>query len=362
VCTPSLLSYALLLQSIAQNTQLFHHLINEWSFAPGPTRELRVPAGARAAAGLPPGTPLPATVTLETCWLTMSVDFQFRSGLYAHAANMFMDEVVNKMVGAFEARCADTWRRGGETAYVASLLAAAAAAGQLRPPAAAEEVVVLAAAGGRAPTRLPPGPSVPLAAAPQPPAPAPIQQLHANAAAAAGSSTALGHGPSVSHTTGERLRAPSTAVKLPPLPAAVSSHSAASGSSSASAARALMGAPESKAGTASSAPHPQQLHQRPHISSHTTAPRVHATPTPSVAASSNVTSAAGAKRVGAPAATSTTKAPAWPILPSAKLLPAPRSWSPAQAAAADAARRAAQGPQPAAPGTADPPFISQTVW
>lgn len=44
-----------------------------------------------------PGVALPSAsapvLTMDTCWLTMSVDFQFRGALYAHAANMFFDEV-----------------------------------------------------------------------------------------------------------------------------------------------------------------------------------------------------------------------------------------------------------------------------
>lgn len=67
----------------ARDTQLFSHLTNEWHFSPGPT-------------------------TAST-WLTFSVDFQFRSVLYSQAASVFFDEVVAKMVGAFEKRCAAVW-------------------------------------------------------------------------------------------------------------------------------------------------------------------------------------------------------------------------------------------------------------
>lgn len=69
--------------SIAKNTQLFHHLENEWGFQQGPD------AGST--------------------WLSFKVDFQFRSLLYAQASNLFFDEVVNKMVAAFDQRCRDTW-------------------------------------------------------------------------------------------------------------------------------------------------------------------------------------------------------------------------------------------------------------
>jgi hypothetical protein len=47
-----------------------------------------------AAPGGPPRT-----------WLGFGVDFSFRSPLYARAAQLFLDEVVLRMVGAFDARC-----------------------------------------------------------------------------------------------------------------------------------------------------------------------------------------------------------------------------------------------------------------
>lgn len=67
----------------ARDTQLFHYLTNEWTFAPGPNP--------------------------QSTWIAFSVDFQFRSILYAQASHLFFDEVVNKMVVAFERRCGATW-------------------------------------------------------------------------------------------------------------------------------------------------------------------------------------------------------------------------------------------------------------
>lgn len=72
-------------QALAKNTQLFHYLRNEWTFDPGPT-----PAAS--------------------CWISFKVDFAFRSALYARAASLFMDEVVVKMVAAFDTRCRDTYQ------------------------------------------------------------------------------------------------------------------------------------------------------------------------------------------------------------------------------------------------------------
>lgn len=73
----------------ASDTQLFRKLRNEWSFAPG-----TAPA---------------------SCWLSFKVDFEFRSVLYAHVSGLFMDEVVTRMVAAFERRCDALWQQMSET-------------------------------------------------------------------------------------------------------------------------------------------------------------------------------------------------------------------------------------------------------
>ena len=70
----------------ARDTQLFRRLRNEWTFADAD-------GGQRTA-------------------LTFSVDFAFHSRLYAATASLFFDEVVLRMVSAFEARCAETWKGG----------------------------------------------------------------------------------------------------------------------------------------------------------------------------------------------------------------------------------------------------------
>ena len=66
----------------AMDTRLFARLENEWTFAPGPS------SGGGGA----------------STWLGFAVDFEFRSMLYARASNLFFDEVVHKMVAAFEER------------------------------------------------------------------------------------------------------------------------------------------------------------------------------------------------------------------------------------------------------------------
>ena len=66
-------------QATALPTQLFYSLVNDWSFQPGPT---------------------PAST-----WIAFQVDFAFRSAMYSHVASIFLDEVIRRMVGAFERRC-----------------------------------------------------------------------------------------------------------------------------------------------------------------------------------------------------------------------------------------------------------------
>lgn len=61
------------------NSTLFEHLNSTWQFTQGPT------AGS--------------------CWLAFSVDFEFRSPLYRQVATIFFEEVVQRMMGAFQERC-----------------------------------------------------------------------------------------------------------------------------------------------------------------------------------------------------------------------------------------------------------------
>lgn len=66
--------------STVRDSALFRHLKSTWRIAPGPT----------------PGT----------TWLSVHVDFAFRSELYSHISQLFRDEVVRRMITAFESRCA----------------------------------------------------------------------------------------------------------------------------------------------------------------------------------------------------------------------------------------------------------------
>ena len=61
------------------DSTLFSHLNNSWQFQPGPTP--------------------------QSVWLTFEVDFAFKSPIYRHVASIFFEEVVQRMMAAFEGRC-----------------------------------------------------------------------------------------------------------------------------------------------------------------------------------------------------------------------------------------------------------------
>jgi ribosome-associated toxin RatA of RatAB toxin-antitoxin module len=65
------------------DTGLFSHLKNRWHFEPGQHP--------------------------DTTWVTFEVDFAFKSPLYSHIASLFLEEVVRRMVGAFEGRCRELY-------------------------------------------------------------------------------------------------------------------------------------------------------------------------------------------------------------------------------------------------------------
>eukprot|EP00271_Cylindrocystis_brebissonii_P014761 TRINITY_DN36287_c0_g1_i1.p1 TRINITY_DN36287_c0_g1~~TRINITY_DN36287_c0_g1_i1.p1 ORF type:complete len:412 (-),score=48.23 TRINITY_DN36287_c0_g1_i1:680-1915(-) len=68
-----------LVKTTVSQSLLFDYLDNTWEFRPGPD---------------------PHSTALH-----FGVAFQFRSALYRGVANMFFDEVVSRLVGAFEGRC-----------------------------------------------------------------------------------------------------------------------------------------------------------------------------------------------------------------------------------------------------------------
>lgn len=86
--------------SRVDDSTLFSHLTNKWEFRLGPTP--------------------------HTTWLTFEVDFAFKSPLYRQVASIFFEEVVQRMMGAFEGRCAQVYgpsslhRRPGPAQHVAA--------------------------------------------------------------------------------------------------------------------------------------------------------------------------------------------------------------------------------------------------
>lgn len=66
--------------AVSKETKLFEYLRTEWKFSP-------------------------SSNNANFTWVTFQVDFQFKSSLYNEVSNLFLKEVINKMVHAFEDRC-----------------------------------------------------------------------------------------------------------------------------------------------------------------------------------------------------------------------------------------------------------------
>ena len=75
-------------RAVVPRNALFEFLVNEWTFEAVP----RSPGAA---------------------WVGFGVRFAFRNPLYQRVTDLFFDEVVRKMVAAFERRAADVARRDG---------------------------------------------------------------------------------------------------------------------------------------------------------------------------------------------------------------------------------------------------------
>ncbi len=61
------------------DSTLFSHLDSSWKLSPGPSA--------------------------QSVWVDFTVDFEFKSALYRNVASLFFEEVVKKMMNAFESRC-----------------------------------------------------------------------------------------------------------------------------------------------------------------------------------------------------------------------------------------------------------------
>ncbi|GBG59832.1 hypothetical protein CBR_g66636 [Chara braunii] len=72
-----------LVKTVVSQSNLFVYLDNVWEFRPGPTP--------------------------SSCLVNFSVDFQFRSPLHRTVANLFFEEVAEKLVSSFEDRCREVY-------------------------------------------------------------------------------------------------------------------------------------------------------------------------------------------------------------------------------------------------------------
>ena len=69
--------------SEAADSAVFNHLVFKWEFAPGPTQ--------------------------KTVWTSFAVDYDFKNALYTQTSTLFFDQVVSKMISAFEGRCRELY-------------------------------------------------------------------------------------------------------------------------------------------------------------------------------------------------------------------------------------------------------------
>lgn len=73
-----------LVHSEAADSAVFDHLVTRWELKPGPNK--------------------------TTSWVTFTIDFSFKNVIYAQTASLFFDQVVSKMISAFDKRCEQIFR------------------------------------------------------------------------------------------------------------------------------------------------------------------------------------------------------------------------------------------------------------
>eukprot|EP01138_Halocafeteria_seosinensis_P000036 gb/GECG01000036.1/.p1 GENE.gb/GECG01000036.1/~~gb/GECG01000036.1/.p1 ORF type:complete len:221 (+),score=15.62 gb/GECG01000036.1/:1-663(+) len=98
--------------ALAKNTQIFHFLQNEWYLQPVVSEQTAHALQKEGRLQKPEDLAL-----CESCWVSLRVEFAFRSSLYAQASSMFLDQVVRRMAEAFAKRCHHRYKRAlGRTA------------------------------------------------------------------------------------------------------------------------------------------------------------------------------------------------------------------------------------------------------
>lgn len=73
-----------LVLSEAADSTVFNHLVTRWELQPGPNA--------------------------STSWVTFTIDFSFKNVIYAQTSSLFFDQVVSKMISAFDGRCEQIYR------------------------------------------------------------------------------------------------------------------------------------------------------------------------------------------------------------------------------------------------------------
>jgi ribosome-associated toxin RatA of RatAB toxin-antitoxin module len=86
--------------AVSTQTNLFEYLRTEWKFTPASDP--------------------------STTWVTFQVEFKFRSAMYNELSRLFLQEVIAKMVNAFEQRCKTVRLEQKESTIVDSKYTAAA--------------------------------------------------------------------------------------------------------------------------------------------------------------------------------------------------------------------------------------------
>lgn len=74
------LKYPSSIVAVSKQTNLLDYMTTKWSFSP-------------------------CSSNPRHCWVIFEIDFKFKSALYNQISDMFLQDIINSMVSAFEGRC-----------------------------------------------------------------------------------------------------------------------------------------------------------------------------------------------------------------------------------------------------------------